>query len=67
MKNLDEANAQLKKNIGEHVSQSEYAQIIESLWHLMNFTRSNIAYDIGRLNMCTQNLNKEHGLFYTEY
>lgn len=36
----------LRKNKDQSVSQSEYAQIIGSLMHLMNYTRPDIAYDV---------------------
>ncbi|XP_071933569.1 uncharacterized protein [Coffea arabica] len=39
-----DANTQLKKNNGDPIAQSKYAQIIGSLMHLMNFTRPDIAY-----------------------
>ncbi|CAL8086908.1 unnamed protein product [Prunus armeniaca] len=55
-----DANTQLKKNKGESVSQSEYAQIIGSLMCLMNCTRPDIAYVVGRLSRYTQSPNKEH-------
>ncbi len=55
-----DANTQLKKNKGESVAQQEYAQIIGSLMHLMNFTRPDIAYAVCRLSRYTQNPNEEH-------
>ena len=55
-----DANSQLKKNKGDPVAQSEYAQIIGSLLHLMNFSRSNIAYAVGRLSRHTKNPNQDH-------
>ncbi|XP_070002328.1 secreted RxLR effector protein 161-like [Nicotiana sylvestris] len=55
-----DANSQLKKNNGDPVAQSKYAQIIGSLMHLMNFTRPDIAYVVCRLSRYTHNLNKEH-------
>ena len=42
------------------MSQSEYAQIISSLMHLMNYTRPDIAYVVGRLNRYTHYPNKDH-------
>jgi hypothetical protein len=55
-----DANSQLKKNKGDAVGQLEYAQIIGSLMHLMNFTRPDIAYAVCRLSRYTQNPNHEH-------
>ena len=55
-----DANSQLKKNKGDPVAQSKYAQIIGSLMHLMNFTRPDIAYVVCRLSRYTHNPNKEH-------
>jgi len=49
-----DANSKLKKNIGESISQTQYAQIIGSLLDLMSFSRPNIAYAVGRLSRCTQ-------------
>ena len=42
------------------MSQSEYAQIIGSLMHLMNYTRPDIAYAVGRLSRYTHCPNKDH-------
>jgi len=42
------------------VSQSECAQIISSLMHLMNYTRPDIAYVMGWLSRYTQCPNKDH-------
>ena len=55
-----DANSQLKKNKSDAVGQLEYAQIIGSLMHLMNFTRPDIAYAVCRLSRYTQNPNHEH-------
>ena len=55
-----DANSKLKKNNGEPVAQSKYAQIIGSLMHLMNFTRPDIAYVVCRLSRYTHNPNNEH-------
>ncbi|GMI86655.1 cysteine-rich RLK (RECEPTOR-like protein kinase) 8 [Hibiscus trionum] len=55
-----DANTQLKKNRGDLVAQSEYAQIIGSLMHLMNFSRPDIAYDVGRLSKYTHSPNNDH-------
>ena len=50
----------LMKNQGDPVGQAEYALIIGSLMHLMNFSRPNIAYAICRLSKYTHNLNSDH-------
>ena len=55
-----DSNTQLKKNKGDLVNQSEYAQIIGSLLHLMNFTRPDIAYAMCRLNRYTHSPNHDH-------
>ena len=55
-----DANTQLKKNKGDPVAQSEYAQIIGSLLHLMNFTRPDIAYVVCRLSRYTHSPNNDH-------
>ena len=39
-----DANIHVMKNRGDPVGQAEYAQIIGSLMHLMNFSRPDIAY-----------------------
>ncbi|RDX62023.1 hypothetical protein CR513_59688, partial [Mucuna pruriens] len=44
---LYDANSHLIKNKGAPVAQSQYAQIIGSLLHLMNFSRPNVAYTVG--------------------
>ncbi|XP_071940012.1 uncharacterized protein [Coffea arabica] len=55
-----DANIQLRKNNGDPIAQSKYAQIIGSLMHLMNFTRPDIAYAVCRLSRYTHNPNREH-------
>lgn len=55
-----DANTQLKKNRGDAVAQSKYAQIIGSLMHLINFSRPDIAYAVCRLSGYTQNPNRDH-------
>ena len=54
------SSSQLKKNKEHNITQIEYAQIIVSLMYLMNCTRPNIAYAIGRLSRYTQSPNKDH-------
>ncbi|XP_071933953.1 secreted RxLR effector protein 161-like [Coffea arabica] len=55
-----DANTQLKKNNGDPIAQSKYAQIIGSLMHLMNFIRPDIAYAVCKLSRYTHNSNREH-------
>ncbi|KAL0286540.1 UNVERIFIED_CONTAM: hypothetical protein Sangu_2472700, partial [Sesamum angustifolium] len=50
----------LKKNNSDNVSQAEYGNIIRSVIFLMNYTRPDTAYDVGRLSSYTHNPNKEH-------
>ena len=50
----------LRKNKGESVSQHKYSQIIGSLLHLMNHTRPDIAYAVGRLGRYTHSPNTYH-------
>ena len=53
-------SSQLKKNKKHSVAQIEYAQIIGSLMYLMNYTRLDIAYAVGRLSRYTQSPNQDH-------
>ena len=55
-----DANTHLMKNQGDPVGQAEYAQIIGSLMHLMNFSKSDIAYAVYRLTRYTHNYNNDH-------
>ena len=55
-----DANTHLMKNRGDSVGQVEYAKIIGSLMHLMNFSRLVIAYAVCRLNRYTHNPNNDH-------
>ena len=48
------------KNNGDNVSESKYAQIIGSLMFLMNYTRPDIAYVVGRLSRYTHNPSEDH-------
>ena len=48
------------ENRGDFVDQSEYAQIIGSLMHLMNFSRPDIAYEVCRLSRYTHNPINNH-------
>ena len=50
-------SSQLKKNREHSGSQIEYAQIIGSLMYLINCTRPDIAYAVGRLSQYTQSPN----------
>ena len=54
-----DANTHLMKNRGDSVGQAEYAKIIGSLMHLMNFSRLVIAYAVCRLNRYTHNPNND--------
>ena len=42
------------------MGQAEYALIIESPMHLMNFSRPDIAYVVCRLSRYTHNPNNDH-------
>ena len=53
-------SSQLKKNREHSVTQIEYPQIIGSLMYLMNCTRPDIAYAVGRLSRYTQSPNQDH-------
>ncbi|XP_050233360.1 secreted RxLR effector protein 161-like [Mercurialis annua] len=55
-----DANTQLMKNRGDHMAQTEYAQVIGSLMRLMNFSRPHIAYAVCRLSRYTHNPNRDH-------
>jgi len=55
-----DSNFHLKKNKGDPVDQTQYAQIIGSLLHLMNFSCPDIAYAVGRLSIYTHNPNQDH-------
>ena len=55
-----DANTHLMKNQGDPVCQAEYAQIIGSLMHFMNFSRPDVAYAVCRLSTYTHNPNKDH-------
>ena len=52
-------SSQLKKNREHSVAQIEHAHIIRSLMYLMNCTRPDIAYAVGRLSRYTQSLNHD--------
>ena len=54
------ANTHLMKNRGHPVGQAEYAQIIESLMHLMNFSKPDVASAMCRLSRYTHNPNNDH-------
>jgi len=53
-------NSKLNKNKGEPVSQLEFSRIIGSLMYIMNCTRPDIAYAVGRLSIYTCNPNSDH-------
>ena len=48
------------KNRGDPMGHYEYAHIIGSLMHLMNFSRPDIAYAVCRLYRYTHNPNNDH-------
>lgn len=50
----------MKKNIPDSVKQVEYPKIIGSLMFLMNFSRPDIAYAIGRLSRYTHNHDHDY-------
>ena len=53
-------NSKLKKNYDEGVSSLKYARVIRSLMYIMNCTRPNIAYSIGKLARYTSNRRNDH-------
>ncbi|XP_074289293.1 secreted RxLR effector protein 161-like [Silene latifolia] len=55
-----DASISLCKNLGDSVSQEEYAKIIGSVMFLMNCTRPDIAYAVSRLSRYTHNPSAEH-------
>ena len=57
---LFDPTIKLRKNKSESISQHKYSQIIGSLLHLMNHTRSDIAYVVGRLDRYTHSPNTSH-------
>ena len=52
-----DVNSQLKKNRGKLIAQTQCAQIIGSLLHLMNFSIPDIAYAVGKLSRYTHSPN----------
>ena len=57
---LYDAKTHLMKNQGDLVDQVEYAHIIGSLMHLMNFSRPDIGYAMYRLSRYRYNSNNYH-------
>jgi hypothetical protein len=55
-----DSNFKLIKNKGDPVNQKQYAQLIGSLLHLMNYSRPDIAYAVGRLSRYTHNPSQDH-------
>ncbi|XP_077231988.1 uncharacterized protein LOC143865549 [Tasmannia lanceolata] len=53
-------SSKLKKNTGKSISQLEYSRIIGSLMYLMNCTRPDIAYAVGRLSRYSRNPSQGH-------
>ena len=50
----------LIKNVGDSVSQTEYAKVLGSLMFLMNCTRPDIAFAVSRLSRYTHNPSTQH-------
>lgn len=50
----------LRKHLGPAISALEYARVIDSLMYLINCTKLNIPYAIGRLNRYTSSPHIEH-------
>ena len=55
-----DVNTYLMKNRDDPMGQAEYAQIIRSRMHIMNFSRPDIAYAVCRLSRYTHNPNNYH-------
>jgi len=55
-----DASLKLEKNIGELVSQLEYARVIGYLMYAMSCTRSNIAFPVSKLSRYTSNPTHMH-------
>ena len=53
-------NMNFVKNIGNPISQLEYAKVIGCLMYAMTCTRPDIAYAVGRMNRYTSNPNDMH-------
>ena len=61
-----DANSQLKKYRGEPITQTQYAQINGSLLYLMNFSRPDITYAVGRLSRYTIVLIRTIGMHFLD-
>ena len=55
-----DSSIKLKRNLSEGIFSHKYSQIIGSLLHLTNFSRSDIVYIVGRLGRYTNNLDYPH-------
>ena len=55
-----DSSIKLKKKLSKGSSSHKYSQIIGSLLHLTNFSKSNIAYTVDRLGRYTHNLDHSH-------
>ena len=53
-------NINFVKNIGNPISQLEYAKVIGCLMYVMTCTRPDIAYAVGRMSRYTSNPNDMH-------
>ncbi|GJZ73660.1 hypothetical protein Tco_0637806 [Tanacetum coccineum] len=55
-----DTNEKLMPNNGQAVSQIEYSRVIGYLMYAMTCTRSDIAFDVGKLSMYTSNPSTQH-------
>ena len=55
-----DSSIELKKNLSKRISSHKYSQIIDSLLHLTNFYRPDIAYVVGRLERYTNSSDHSH-------
>ncbi|CAL9001518.1 unnamed protein product [Prunus brigantina] len=55
-----DVNLQLTKNIGQGISQVDYARIISSLMYVTNCTRPDLAYLVNELSRYTSNPGRGH-------
>ena len=50
----------LKMNLGPSVSALNYSRVIDNFMYIMNCTRPDVAYVIGKLRRYTSSLSREH-------
>jgi len=55
-----DANSKLKRNRGKSISQTQYAQIIESLLHLISFSKLDIVCAVSSLSRYAQCPSHDH-------